>query len=73
MCTSQQLPDAQAEVSVRLARRPRVTAKGDPDTLVASAKPISARSTSSGRAQRGQPESLVAERRVHSTEADEKL
>jgi 2-isopropylmalate synthase len=64
--------DAQAEVSVRLAESGRaVTAKGaDPDTLVASAKAyLGALNKLMSRRQRGQPESLVAERRVHSTEA----
>jgi len=64
--------DAQAEVSVRLAESGRsVTAKGaDPDTLVASAKAyLGALNKLMSRRQRGQPEALVAERRVHSTEA----
>jgi 2-isopropylmalate synthase len=64
--------DAQAEVSVRLAESGRaVTAKGaDPDTLVASAKAyLGALNKLMSRRQRGQPEPLVAERRVHSTEA----
>jgi 2-isopropylmalate synthase len=64
--------DAQAEVSVRLAESGRaVTAKGaDPDTLVASAKAyLGALNKLMSRRQRGQPESLVAQRRVHSTEA----
>src|SRR5262249_32705295 len=63
--------DAQAEVSVRLADGGRsVTAKGaDPDTLVASAKAyLGALNKLMSRRQKGQPEAVVAERRVHSTD-----
>ena len=63
--------DAQAEVSVRLAESGRaVTAKGaDPDTLVASAKAyLGALNKLMSRRQKGTPDALVAERRVHSTD-----
>jgi 2-isopropylmalate synthase len=63
--------DAQAEVSVRLAESGRsVTAKGaDPDTLVASAKAyLGALNKLLSRRQKGAPERLVSERRVHSTD-----
>jgi len=64
--------DAQAEVSVRLSENGRsVTAKGaDPDTLVASAKAyLAALNRLIIKRQRGILEQVVAERRVHSTEA----
>jgi 2-isopropylmalate synthase len=64
--------DAQAEVSVRLSEDGRsVTAKGaDPDTLVASAKAyLGALNRLMVKRQKGRPEPLVAERRVHSTDA----
>jgi 2-isopropylmalate synthase len=64
--------DAQAEVSVRLTENGRsVTAKGaDPDTLVASAKAyLGALNRLVIKRQRGALETVVAERRVHSTEA----
>ena len=64
--------DAQAEVSVRLAENGKsVTAKGaDPDTLVASAKAyLGALNKLMIKRQKGRPEALVAERRVHSTDA----
>jgi 2-isopropylmalate synthase len=64
--------DAQAEVSVRLTENGRsVTAKGaDPDTLVASAKAyLGALNRLIIKRQRGALETVVAERRVHSTEA----
>jgi len=64
--------DAQAEVSVRLSENGRsVTAKGaDPDTLVASAKAyLGALNRLIMKRQRGVLESVVAERRLHSTEA----
>ena len=63
--------DAQAEVSVRLSENGRsVTAKGaDPDTLVASAKAyLGALNRLIIKRQRGVLETVVAERRVHSTE-----
>ncbi|MFL5095470.1 MAG: 2-isopropylmalate synthase [Xanthobacteraceae bacterium] len=63
--------DAQAEVSVRLSENGRsVTAKGaDPDTLVASAKAyLGALNRLMLKRQRGVPEPLVGERRIHSTE-----
>src|SRR5499427_550472 len=63
--------DAQAEVSVRLAESGRsVTAKGaDPDTLVASAKAyLGALNKLMSRRQKGTPDAVVAERRVHSTD-----
>src|SRR5215510_12224411 len=63
--------DAQAEVSVRLAENGRsVTAKGaDPDTLVASAKAyLGALNKLMSRRQKGTPDALVAEWRVHSTD-----
>jgi len=64
--------DAQAEVSVRLSENGKaVTAKGaDPDTLVASAKAyLGALNKLMLKRQRGKPEALVPERRVHSTDA----
>ncbi|MGB6537007.1 MAG: 2-isopropylmalate synthase [Xanthobacteraceae bacterium] len=66
--------DAQAEVSVRLAENGRsVTAKGaDPDTLVASAKAYlgALNKLVARRARSGRLEPLVvAERRIHSTDA----
>jgi 2-isopropylmalate synthase len=64
--------DAQAEVSVRLSENGRsVTAKGaDPDTLVASAKAyLGALNRLIIKRQRGMLEQVVAERRIHSTEA----
>jgi 2-isopropylmalate synthase len=64
--------DAQAEVSVRLSENGKsVTAKGaDPDTLVASAKAyLGALNKLMIKRQRGNPEALVPERRVHSTDA----
>ncbi|MFL6798249.1 MAG: 2-isopropylmalate synthase [Xanthobacteraceae bacterium] len=64
--------DAQAEVSVRLADNGRaVTAKGaDPDTLVASAKAyLGALNKLMVRRNRDRSEPLVAERRIHSTDA----
>ncbi|MEA2930937.1 MAG: 2-isopropylmalate synthase [Hyphomicrobiales bacterium] len=64
--------DAQAEVSVRLTENGRsVTAKGaDPDTLVASAKAyLGALNRLIIKRQRGVLETVVAERRVHSTDA----
>jgi 2-isopropylmalate synthase len=64
--------DAQAEVSVRLSENGRsVTSKGaDPDTLVASAKAyLGALNKLMIKRQRGVLESVVAERRVHSTDA----
>src|SRR5207237_3024114 len=64
--------DAQAEVSVRLSENGRsVTSRGaDPDTLVASAKAyLGALNKLMIKRQRGQLESVVAERRVHSTDA----
>ena len=63
--------DAQAEVSVRLAESGRaVTAKGaDPDTLVASAKAyLGALNKLMSRRQKGTPDAVIAERRVHSTD-----
>jgi 2-isopropylmalate synthase len=63
--------DAQAEVSVRLSESGRsATAKGaDPDTLVASAKAyLGALNKLLIKRQRGKPEDLMAERRIHSTE-----
>ncbi len=63
--------DAQAEVSVRLAENGRsVTAKGaDPDTLVASAKAyLGALNKLMSRRQKGASETLIAERRLHSTD-----
>jgi len=63
--------DAQAEVSVRLSENGRtVTAKGaDPDTLVASAKAyLGALNKLMVKRQKGRPEPLVSERRVHSTD-----
>jgi 2-isopropylmalate synthase len=63
--------DAQAEVSVRLSENGKsVTAKGaDPDTLVASAKAyLGALNKLMVKRQRGRPEAMVAERRVHSTD-----
>src|SRR5438552_8132374 len=63
--------DAQAEVSVRLAESGRsVTAKGaDPDTLVASAKAyLGALNKLMSRRGRGKPDSVLAERRLHSTD-----
>jgi len=63
--------DAQAEVSVRLAESGRsVTAKGaDPDTLVASAKAyLGALNKLMSRRQKGTPDAVVTERRVHSTD-----
>src|SRR5437764_416251 len=63
--------DAQAEVSVRLSENGRsVTSKGaDPDTLVASAKAyLGALNRLMLKRQRGVPEPLVGERRIHSTE-----
>jgi len=56
---------------VRLAENGRsVTAKGaDPDTLVASAKAyLGALNKLMSRRQKGAPEQVVAERRVHSTD-----
>jgi 2-isopropylmalate synthase len=64
--------DAQAEVSVRLSENGRsFTSKGaDPDTLVASAKAyLGALNKLMIKRQRGVLESVVAERRVHSTDA----
>jgi 2-isopropylmalate synthase len=64
--------DAQAEVSVRLSETGNtVTAKGaDPDTLVASAKAyIAALNKLMVKRQRGKPEALGGERRLHSTDA----
>jgi 2-isopropylmalate synthase len=65
--------DAQAEVSVRLSESGKsVTAKGaDPDTLVASAKAyLGALNKLMVKRQRGRPEDMiVADRRVHSTDA----
>jgi 2-isopropylmalate synthase len=64
--------DAQAEVSVRLAESGKsVTAKGaDPDTLVASAKAyIGALNKLMVKRQKGKPEPLADERRIHSTDA----
>ena len=64
--------DAQAEVSVRLSENGRtVTAKGaDPDTLVASAKAyLGALNKLMVKRQKGTPEPLVSERRIHSTDA----
>src|SRR6201987_1112180 len=64
--------DAQAEVSVRLAEGGKsVTAKGaDPDTLVASAKAyLGALNKLMVKRQKSRPEAIVAERRVHSTDA----
>jgi 2-isopropylmalate synthase len=64
--------DAQAEVSVRLSEDGRsVTAKGaDPDTLVASAKAyLGALNRLMVKRQKGRPEPLVSERRIHSTDA----
>src|SRR5438105_3592568 len=64
--------DAQAEVSVRLAESGRsVTAKGaDPDTLVASAKAyLGALNKLMSRRSKGKPEPVLAERRLHSTDA----
>jgi 2-isopropylmalate synthase len=63
--------DAQAEVSVRLSEGGKsVTAKGaDPDTLVASAKAyLGALNKLMIKRQRGKPEEMVADRRVHSTD-----
>ena len=63
--------DAQAEVSVRLSENGRsVTAKGaDPDTLVASAKAyLGALNKLMIKRQKGRPEPLVAEPRLHSTD-----
>ena len=63
--------DAQAEVSVRLAESGRaVTAKGaDPDTLVASAKAyLGALNKLMSRRQKGTPDAVAVERRVHSTD-----
>jgi 2-isopropylmalate synthase len=63
--------DAQAEVSVRLSEGGKsVTAKGaDPDTLVASAKAyLAALNKLMIKRQRGKPEEMTVERRVHSTE-----
>jgi 2-isopropylmalate synthase len=65
--------DAQAEVSVRLSESGKsVTAKGaDPDTLVASAKAyLAALNKLMVKRQKGRPEDMVvADRRVHSTDA----
>jgi 2-isopropylmalate synthase len=64
--------DAQAEVSVRLSEGGKsVTAKGaDPDTLVASAKAyLGALNKLMVKRQRGKPEEMVADRRVHSTDS----
>jgi 2-isopropylmalate synthase len=63
--------DAQAEVSVRLAESGRaVTAKGaDPDTLVASAKAyLGALNKLMSRRQKGTPDAVAVERRLHSTD-----
>src|SRR5438477_3045670 len=63
--------DAQAEVSVRLAENGRsFTAKGaDPDTLVASAKAyLGALNKLISKRGRGKPDSVLAERRLHSTD-----
>ena len=62
----------QVEVSVRLSEAGRsVTAKGaDPDTLVASAKAyLGALNRLMVKRQKGKPEPLVSERRIHSTDA----
>jgi 2-isopropylmalate synthase len=64
--------DAQAEVSVRLSENGRaVTSRGaDPDTLVASAKAyLGALNKLMVKRQRGKPEEMIADRRVHSTDA----
>src|ERR1700682_5943301 len=64
--------DAQAEVSVRLSEGGKtVTAKGaDPDTLAASAKAyLRALNKLMVKRQRGRPEEMIVDRRVHSTDA----
>src|SRR5499433_3924646 len=64
--------DAQAEVSVRLSEEGKsVTGKGaDPDTLVASAKAyLGALNKLMVKRQKGRPEAMVGDRRVHSTDA----
>jgi 2-isopropylmalate synthase len=64
--------DAQAEVSVRLSESGKsVTAKGaDPDTLVASAKAyLGALNKLMVKRQRGRPDEMVVDRRVHSTDS----